>query len=79
MDSGSVIWDFEGPRCDWIPISKVQDAHLETLTLTSALNSDSEFGFRIFSCGFISTAALDSNFLFVGCFDSTVDLFFAWT
>ncbi|PKK62302.1 hypothetical protein RhiirC2_790578 [Rhizophagus irregularis] len=28
---------FEGPRRDWIPISKVQDAHLETLTLTSGL------------------------------------------
>ncbi|UZO08291.1 uncharacterized protein OCT59_028549 [Rhizophagus irregularis] len=26
-----------GPRRDWIPISKVQDAHLETLTLTSGL------------------------------------------
>ncbi|CAB4438320.1 unnamed protein product [Rhizophagus irregularis] len=33
----------------------------------------SEFGFRIFSYGFISTAALDSNFLFVSCFDSTAD------
>ncbi|CAB4395834.1 unnamed protein product [Rhizophagus irregularis] len=34
---------------DWLyGISKVQDAHLETLTLTSALNSVSEFGFRIF-------------------------------
>ncbi|CAB4428331.1 unnamed protein product [Rhizophagus irregularis] len=51
----------------------VQDAHLETLTLTLALNSVSEFGFRIFSYGFISTAALDSNFLFVSCFDSTAD------
>ncbi|RGB43837.1 hypothetical protein C1646_680085 [Rhizophagus diaphanus] len=24
-----------GPRREWIPTSKVQDAHLETLTLTS--------------------------------------------
>jgi hypothetical protein len=44
--------------------------------LTLALNSDSEFGFRIFSCGFISTMALDSNFPFVGCFDSTADFIF---
>ncbi|UZO20565.1 uncharacterized protein OCT59_012988 [Rhizophagus irregularis] len=42
-----------GLRCDRIPILKAQDAHLETLTLTLALNSDLEFGFRIFSCGFI--------------------------
>ncbi|CAB5297537.1 unnamed protein product [Rhizophagus irregularis] len=41
-DPRSVIWDFEGPICDWISISKIQEAHLETLTLTSALNSDSE-------------------------------------
>jgi hypothetical protein len=44
--------------------------------LTSALNSDSEFGFRIFSYGFISTTALDSNFLFVSYFDSTADFIF---
>ncbi|GET50954.1 hypothetical protein GLOIN_2v1776594 [Rhizophagus irregularis DAOM 181602=DAOM 197198] len=36
-DPELVIWGFEGPRRDWIPISKVQDAHLETLTLTSGL------------------------------------------
>ncbi|RGB37993.1 hypothetical protein C1646_756237 [Rhizophagus diaphanus] len=37
-----------GLKCDWVPISKAQDAHLETLTFTSALNSDLEFRFRIF-------------------------------
>ncbi|RGB28156.1 hypothetical protein C1646_768167 [Rhizophagus diaphanus] len=29
-----------GLKCDWAPISKAQDAHLETLTFTSALNSE---------------------------------------
>ncbi|CAB4431259.1 unnamed protein product [Rhizophagus irregularis] len=61
-DSGLVIWDFEGPRCPF-------------------RNFDFDFGFEFslriwiqnFSYGFISTAALDSNFLFVSCFDSTAD------
>ncbi|PKK60436.1 hypothetical protein RhiirC2_856851 [Rhizophagus irregularis] len=62
MDSGLVIWDFEGPRCPF-------------------RNFDFDFGFEFslriwiqnFSYGFISTAALDSNFFFVSCFDSTAD------
>ncbi|CAB4426318.1 unnamed protein product [Rhizophagus irregularis] len=63
-----IISSIFGIRDRLYGISKVQDAHLETLTLTSALNSVSEFGFRIFSYGFISTAALDMS-----CFDSTAD------
>ncbi|CAB4387433.1 unnamed protein product [Rhizophagus irregularis] len=54
------------PTCNTIRGSRI-DAHLETLTLTSGLR----IWIQNFFLWIYLTMALDLNFLFAGCFNST--------